>query len=732
MIKLNGNRLSSLKALSRAPLWLVAVMIAFATGASLWASESSADRTWILSGYLPSAPSQKVFLTLSGKKIKNISPKAPSIGLDVPEGTLHLSTNDLIFPGLIDMHNHVKYNVLPLWNQALGQFTNRFEWREKFEAYKDAVSFNMKPIRGDTVCAAVRWAEIKALTGGVTAIQGIGNDSKCAKDFGIHNLEIVGEFENRQKIRAMTDLIIPGLIGSVFEPLIQPFMSSDASSYDNAYERMLKEQGVLDWIERFVNEPHTLANGLRLLTGEAHGLKGDEQGDETEKLFADLTPRLESRLTAAPFSFSLATAGKQIANMRAWLLGPRGDGKGGYLEASATESKAYEFLSKGGVLTITSAVRRYIGRFEHPIRQSALKYLNQKDSLAIIAHLAEGRRDDAYNQLEYRYLRKFDLARKGMVLIHAVGLSKQDFESASEAGISIVWSPFSNLLLYGQTLDVVAARDAGINIAIGADWSPTGSKNLMDELKIARRYLDFMGIREIDDRELVEMATLNAARAIRLEQVIGRVAEGYQADLLLVPKKRKKNPYTTLIQSTQDDVSLVVVNGQPLYGDPEMIEEAAKYWEDARTPESLPLGAPPHPECKMRKSLRLPFLSAYDESLGKETGAPELYHLEGIRAELVSKMGAYAQSVRDSGNERQIQSLVELDSIYHCEDPAYAARFGTFVELELELNASRRSDLRATANLSDDWSPLPVFGSDNDHDEDETEENEEEGADHDE
>ncbi len=53
---------------------------------------------------------------------------------------------------------------------------------------------------------------------------------------------------------------------------------------------------------------------------------------------------------------------------------------------------------------------------------------------------------------------------------------------------SIVWSPLSNLLLYGGTARVEAAKAAGVTIGLGSDWSPSGSKNLLGELKVAWLY----------------------------------------------------------------------------------------------------------------------------------------------------------------------------------------------------------------------------------------------------
>ena len=49
----------------------------------------------------------------------------------------------------------------------------------------------------------------------------------------------------------------------------------------------------------------------------------------------------------------------------------------------------------------------------------------------------------------------------------------------------MVWSPLSNYLLYGESTDIRAAKNAGILIGIGRDWAPSGSKNLLGELKVA-------------------------------------------------------------------------------------------------------------------------------------------------------------------------------------------------------------------------------------------------------
>ena len=48
----------------------------------------------------------------------------------------------------------------------------------------------------------------------------------------------------------------------------------------------------------------------------------------------------------------------------------------------------------------------------------------------------------------------------------------------AEVGADLAWSPLSNLLLYGDTTDVVAADQAGVRISLAPDWGPSGSKNV--------------------------------------------------------------------------------------------------------------------------------------------------------------------------------------------------------------------------------------------------------------
>jgi hypothetical protein len=145
----------------------------------------------------------------------------------------------------------------------------------------------------------------------------------------------------------------------------------------------------------------------------------------------------------------------------------------------------------------------------------------------------------------------------------------------------VVWSPFSNIWLYGATTDVLAARAAGMLICLGADWSPSGSKNLLGELKVADLYSRTQLGGALSPQELCAMATCNPADAVGWPDKLGRLRPGLHGDFVAV-RPRQEDPYRTLIDTTEPDILLVAINGYPMYGTSDLMTAA-----NAVTPEPI-------------------------------------------------------------------------------------------------------------------------------------------------
>src|SRR5690606_37057664 len=148
--------------------------------------------------------------------------------------------------------------------------------------------------------------------------------------------------------------------------------------------------------------------------------------------------------------------------------------------------------------------------------------------------------------------------------IHCVALKREDFDLMAARGASMVWSPLSNLLLYGETADIAAAKAAGMNIGLGSDWSPSGSKNLLGELKAAYACNRVAG-EPFTARDIVAMATRNAARLLKWQRGVGSLEAGKRADLVVV-RGKVRDPYMQLIGADETRIGLVVIDGVRRYG----------------------------------------------------------------------------------------------------------------------------------------------------------------------
>jgi len=205
-----------------------------------------------------------------------------------------------------------------------------------------------------------------------------------------------------------------------------------------------------------------------------------------------------------------------------------------------------------------------------------LARLKAEDSCFLL-HLSEGITDPAHPVSQARkHFLALEIAPNKWALsktftgIHAAGLLPADFDVLASHGSSIVWSPLSNLLLYGGTARVRAAKDAGVLIGLGSDWSPTGSKNLLGELKVAWLYNQKKLHGLFKAREIVAMATRNAARILKWDKVAGTIKAGARADLLVIDSMATDS-YKALLHARETDIRLVMINGVARYGWPEVM-----------------------------------------------------------------------------------------------------------------------------------------------------------------
>ncbi len=190
-------------------------------------------------------------------------------------------------------------------------------------------------------------------------------------------------------------------------------------------------------------------------------------------------------------------------------------------------------------------------------------------------HTAEGVDLSARNEFLCQSSETYDTMTPGVstnlvqnrtAMIHAVGLQPSDYGAMAAAGTALIWSPRSNITLYGETARVTTAANLGVEIALGTDWMPTGSMNLLRELACADSFNQKYLGGYFSDVDLWKMVTANAASVTATDDVIGLLSPGKVADIAIF-RRSGKAPYRAVVEAKPEDVVLVMRGGKTLYGD---------------------------------------------------------------------------------------------------------------------------------------------------------------------
>jgi 5-methylthioadenosine/S-adenosylhomocysteine deaminase len=194
------------------------------------------------------------------------------------------------------------------------------------------------------------------------------------------------------------------------------------------------------------------------------------------------------------------------------------------------------------------------------------------DTDAYVVHIAEGVDATALNEFASLSSRAGGcLLAPETVIVHGTALGTPQFATMATHGMKLVWSPKSNMFLYGATTRIDLAMAAGVTtIALAPDWALGGSINLLDELRFADD-VDSVQYGDILSKErLTSMVTVEAARALVLDGVLGSLEVGKRADISVIGGWRPA-PYDALLLAQPVSVRFVMVDGRVLYGDAQLV-----------------------------------------------------------------------------------------------------------------------------------------------------------------
>lgn len=199
-------------------------------------------------------------------------------------------------------------------------------------------------------------------------------------------------------------------------------------------------------------------------------------------------------------------------------------------------------------------------------------------------------------------LAELGLISPRMVCVHATQLNDEERATLSACGASVVHCPESNLKLASGFCEVAKLQKAGVNVALGTDGAASNNDlDMFSEMRTAALLAKAVSgdASALPAAQALQMATLNGARALGLDENIGSLQIGKYADMIAINMNSLNtlplyNPASQLVYSTSSrQVTHVWVGGRQLVDngyltsiDTDALREAITQWQSRIQPDT--------------------------------------------------------------------------------------------------------------------------------------------------
>jgi cytosine/adenosine deaminase-related metal-dependent hydrolase len=194
----------------------------------------------------------------------------------------------------------------------------------------------------------------------------------------------------------------------------------------------------------------------------------------------------------------------------------------------------------------------------------------------VTMHLSEVQEDVRYANREFgempaEFMDEVGLVGSNVVFAHGVWLTEKEWTILARKGASVAHCPSSNMKLSSGIAKVPEMMQAGVNVGIGCDGGPSNnSYDMIREMKTASllqkaRTLDPL---TMSAETVLEMATLNGAKALGLADQIGSIEPGKRADIIIVTMQKPHltpafNPVSHIAYAALGtDVETTIIDGK--------------------------------------------------------------------------------------------------------------------------------------------------------------------------
>ena len=201
--------------------------------------------------------------------------------------------------------------------------------------------------------------------------------------------------------------------------------------------------------------------------------------------------------------------------------------------------------------------------------------ISREKNIPITMHCAEAPADRTFfeskSHTPMSYCSSVNLLGPQTVLVHMVHLDSTDIAKLAETGTHIVHCPSSNTKLASGICKVPELLAAGVNVTMGTDGAPCNNTcDMLQEMRLGGilHKVTTMDPTAVPAETVLELATINGAKALGLGEDIGSLEPGKKADFVVIDMRAVHlqpwfNPVSAVVYSaTGRDVELVVVDGE--------------------------------------------------------------------------------------------------------------------------------------------------------------------------
>ncbi len=199
-----------------------------------------------------------------------------------------------------------------------------------------------------------------------------------------------------------------------------------------------------------------------------------------------------------------------------------------------------------------------------------------KLNVDIHIHLAESKSEaakvkKAHGKSEVELLDELGLLGPNLLAAHCIHLSEGDITLMAKRGVRVAYNPVSNMKLASGIPRIKDLLDAGVIVGLGTDGpASNNSLDMFDTMKTATllQKVAYGDSRVLAAEKTLRMATIEGARALGLDRLIGSLEKGKRGDLILIDADRPHltpmhNVYASLVYSARgSDVNTVIVDGK--------------------------------------------------------------------------------------------------------------------------------------------------------------------------